>query len=504
MSLSARAHSYLVAAALLGAVACKSDPPSSAKDEKAAEAKDEACARDAAALGWLASVAESPKALEGAGGGWVPFYRRDYREAIEKLSAAGDEDVAAQTGVSRAHVRLGVLHTRLARLVARGQVDYFAAREALGDGAKDLRKDDYFHGVAKVLAGDPEAGAAMLGEIASGGRPAPAVYRALARAWTAKCEDGPRGKSAFSQIAFLAKCAAAGKLTCPDEVGAPPYQDPWKTRAAVYHAALCADPFEVDEARLTEMASTPVDSETVKGSGDIDAEIEYFDPVALWALGQLHLRRAEKRADVADSPTRLVAAWAAALRGDDAAVEALFADLNGKELVGQAFLMADVPTGEAMMARVKAAPEPPADPEAALAKMRAEEAKHEALVACVASDAGKKVVAELGLTAGFARSALRRDVVPMLADEKTCEPALRLLRATQDIKNLEATSYVNEPAFLVSLAEAALCMRRSAEAIGTLKTVKEAYPEAEAALAVAQGLSVVRLMGGTGGTQKVQ
>jgi hypothetical protein len=140
----------------------------------------------------------------------------------------------------------------------------------------------------------------------------------------------------------------------------------------------------------------------------------------------------------------------------------------------------------------------------ALAQMRTTEAADVAGAQCVASPEGKKVVAGLGLAPSFARATLRRSAAQLLNKQETCEGALRLLRASQDIKNLESVSYLNEPSFLVSLAEAALCMGRSAEAIGTLRTVKQLYPEAGAALSVAQGLSVVRLMGGTGGTQKIQ
>ena len=102
------------------------------------------------------------------------------------------------------------------------------------------------------------------------------------------------------------------------------------------------------------------------------------------------------------------------------------------------------------------------------------------------------------------RTSARRAAWPWLDDKKTCGDALRVLRATQDIKNLESVTFANEPGFLVGLAEAALCMGRSSEAIGALRTVRELYPEAEGTLAAAQGLTVVRLMGGTGGTQKIQ
>lgn len=510
MNLAGRRQGYYWGAALLCLAACKreggTEAPAAAVADTAV-AKADAC-KDAPALGWLEGVAKEPKSLEGAGGGWVAFYQRDYRGAAAKFAAASP-DPLARAGEARAHLHLGQLYLSLARLTAKSQVAYFEARQALGAQVAPLSKGEYFRGVSSLLAGHEEDAQTVLSEVASAKRKAPAAYRGMARSLAGPCNPSFKAHSAWDQVANLVRCRQDLPV-CPAKVGAAPAQDPWKTRIALYHAALCADPDTVDEARLTHVAQSPADTEVLQGKGGVSATMDYYDPLALWALAQVHLRKAEEVAAGDSGAQRLVRAWAAALRGNKAGAQAALQGLDAATVNGadpEFLLLSEVRSASQLKARVQAllgAPEaaPAADP--AIAQMRLAEAADVAAVACVGGAPGQKVVGELGLARGFARSTLRESVLSMLDQEQTCEGALRSLRATQDIKNLESVSYVNEPRFLVKLAEAALCMRRSSEAIGTLRTVKDAYPEAEAALATAQGLSVVRLMGGTGGTQKIQ
>lgn len=479
--------------------------PSSADTSKATTA-DTACS-EVPNLGWLSGVAKDPKVLEGAGGGWVALYQRDYRGAAEKFASASSEPLATY-GEARAHLRLGQLYLRLARVVARSQAAYFEARDALGAEATPLKKGAYFLGLSQLVGGQVEAGQQTLAKVLNGQMKAPGAYKVMARAVPKACTAKLKASNAWNQVANLIVCQD-DLPACPAKVGAAPAQDPWKTRVALYHAALCADPDTVDEQRLTQMASSPADTEELKGKGSVKATLDYYDPAALWALGQVHLRKTEALASDKTPAARLLRAWAAALRGNKAGATEAMQGLDAAALKGvdSSFLMlSDHRDASALAEEVRARLAGSAAKQAdlTLAQMRKQEAADVAGAQCGASADGKKVVQELGLAPGFARAALRRASMPLLNDQKTCEGALRALRATQDIKNLESVSYVNEPAFLVGLAEAALCMRRSAEAIGTLRTVKDAYPEAEAALAAASGLSVVRLMGGTGGTQKIQ
>jgi len=506
--LSRRAHAFVLGAGLAAVCACTSKEgtaPSGADTSKATTA--EKTCTDVPNLGWLQAVAKDPKGLEGAGGGWVALYQRDYRGAADKFAGASDAPLA-KYGEARAHLRLGQLYLRLARVVARSQAAYFEAREALGPEATPLKKGAFFLGLSQLVGGDTAAGQETLAKVLNGQLKAPGTYKVMARAVPKTCTAKLKASNAWNQVANLVVCQ--GDLpACPATVGAAPAQDPWKTRVALYHAALCGDPDTVDEQRLTQMASSPADTEELKGKGSVKATLDYYDPTALWALGQVHLRKAEALASADTPAAHLLRAWAAATRGNKAGATEAMQGLDEAALkaVDASFLMlSDHRDASTLAQHVRAllAGSPAKQDTLTLAQMRQQEAADVAGAECTASADGKKVVQELGLAPGFARSALRRASMPLLNDQKTCEGALRALRATQDIKNLESVSYVNEPAFLVGLAEAALCMRRSAEAIGTLRTVKDAYPEAEAALAAASGLSVVRLMGGTGGTQKIQ
>ncbi len=494
---------YVWGAALLCLSACKSegDAPSTASTDAPATA--EACA-GAPELGWLKSVAQKPADLEGAGGGWISFYQRNYRDAADKFGSVAD-DPQAHAGEVRSHIRLGQLYLRLARLVAKTQRDYFTARDALGDEATPLKKAAYYRGVSTLLAGDKAAGLAIFADIAAGKRRAPANYKKMAKAWPSECQSAPKAGPAWKQVANLVICANS-LPACPDKVGAAPAKDPWKTRVALYHAALCADPDTVDEARLTQMAGSPADDEALQGKGGISATLDYYDPIALWALGQTHLRKAEKLAAKDVASDRLLKAWAAVARGNVDGAKSALASFDAAKVKNSNFLiLSEFQDATKLASWIQSTVDNKADaPPSTLAQMRTAEAADIAGAQCVASPEGKKVVAELGLAPVFARGTLRRSATRLLDEPATCDGALRLLRASQDIKNLESVSYVNEPSFLVGLAEAALCMGRSAEAIGTLRTVKQLYPEAEAALSAAQGLSVVRLMGGTGGTQKIQ
>ncbi|MCA9552573.1 MAG: hypothetical protein KC933_21245, partial [Myxococcales bacterium] len=325
---------------------------------------------------------------------------------------------------------------------------------------------------------------------------------ALAKALTGGC-PAPTSGSAWTQFAGMARCAAEGPSACGD-AGSAGGGGAFDARAALYHAALCHEPGKVDEARLTELAGEAAATETLKGGKDLDVEVEYFDPLALWALGHLHLRTAIELATGDDPAHRAVRGWAARLRGDEASAQASLQGLDGAK--GAELLLAEVkdPAGLVAFVGQLGAPVTKLDVDAQVAAINAEEAALAKAVPCTGSAAGQKVVEELSLVSPFARAAARVQGAKMAASTETCDDALRLLRSTQDIKNLEAVSYVNEPAFMVSLAEAALCMRRSAEAMGILRAVRQAYPEAEGLLSAAQGLSVVRLMGGTGGTQKIQ
>ena len=487
-----------LAVAAGGPTGCKRDPAPTG--EGAAPVQADVCA-GAAELGWVARVAEDPKRLEGHDGAWVAFYKRDYRKAAAALGAAKD-DPAAALGAARAHLRLGALHLALARALAHAQVDYFEARRALGADAKPLTLAAYFEGVALLVSGRAEAAQARLTEVASGEARVPAPYPALAKALTGAC-PGPSTGAAWAQVAGMARCAATGPTPCGDAAAAGG-GGAYDARAALYHAALCSPDEEVDEPRLTELASQAAATETIKGGADLDVQVEYFDPLALWALGHLHLRTAAALAAGEGPARRALQAWVATLRGDAAAAQAALqpADAAG----GEDLLLAEVRDLAELRAHLATlgAPKVAFDVAGVVAAMKTKEAELAKAAACVGTPAGQKVVKALSLVEPLARLGVRAEAAKHAAHSETCDAALRALRATQDIKNLESVSYVNDPAFMVSLAEAALCMRRSAEAMGVLGALRHGYPEAEGLLSAARGLSVVRLMGGTGGTQKIQ
>lgn len=484
---------------LAAAPGCKPDAPATAETPAPAAAPD-ACA-GAPDLGWVAKVAEDPKALEGHGGAWVAFYKREYRKAAAAFEAV-EGDPAAALGAARAHLRLGALHLAMARALAHAQVDYFAARRALGAEAKPLTLAPYFEGVALLMHGDAEAAQALLTEVGSGKHHLPGPWPTLAKALVGGC-PGPTSGTAWAQVAGMARCAGVGPAPCGEAAAAGGAGD-YDARAALYHGALCTDPAKVDEARLTELAGQAAATETLKGGKDLDVEVEYFDPLALWALGRLHLRLARGLAAGDGATPRMLRAWIARLEGDAAGAQDALQVKD--EAAGAELLLAEAKdlAGLKVHLATLGVPAIDVDVDTTLSGMKAKEAELSKAATCVGTPAGQKVVKELSLVEPLARQGVRDEASKHATRTETCEAALRLLRSTQDIKNLEAVSYVNEPAFMVSLAEAALCMRRSAEAMGVLRAVRQAYPEAEGLVSAAQGLSVVRLMGGTGGTQKIQ
>ena len=213
------------------------------------------------------------------------------------------------------------------------------------------------------------------------------------------------------------------------------------------------------------LAERPAATETLEAPGhEIRAEVKLYDPVALWVLARVH--------------------------------SALAMDRHPPPASGfAAYALADVPNGKDAVV-----PEAPSEARAMAANFR-----ERVTVAkrCNPASVGAQLTDELGLANSLADGVLRRTAARLLADGQ-CDVALGLLRETLDVQASDRVSYRNEPGFLVQVATAAVCSRRTSEAIGALRAVRREYPEAQGALTAVEQLAVSRLMGGVSGLQKRQ
>ena len=439
--LSACAVAYAI---IILATGCR---PSSGLQDGAAAKCDEP---PADWLSWLIRSADGAERFERASAGWVAMYRRDYRGAIagfeEALEQAGNR--VDREGLARAHQALGQLHRRLARLHARAQLDYLQARRAAKStplvGAEPLA----FIAAALVGVDPPGWAKDAFSEKADCSGPA---ERADAVVWQ--------------------RLACITPPPCPRQVRSSRSPRPWGPRFDAYAAALCGSS---RRRVVVELAEEPVLKQRLSMGGDVDVstEVRLFDPLATWVSSVVHFSKADSLY-VKPPPDDWLAHTLSATPRRGA---------NGHS----------APTS--IDAAQKAA---------TVRRRAADAALH-----CAGDGAGAKLVERLGLATSLADGVLRRTAARLLVEsprrDRACSDALELLRGSLDLAAVDRVTYRNEPAFLVTLADAATCLRRTSEAIGALRAVRRVYPEAVGALTAVEQLAVSRLMGGVGGLQKSQ
>lgn len=473
-----------------GLQGCHSDPP--VADSAAAVS---ASPRD----GWVEWLATDASALATVQkhAGWRSFYNRRYREAAAAFSAGtspGD-----RVGLARSHIALSRLAVELARLLARARGQYFDERARLGTGVPSLPRGAYHRAVAMLFEKAPGAGAALAEVQGSAGEAS--AHTRLARDLAVPCGQVPPGGDAWAVVAGSLRCAIEGSSTpdCPKgEVGRPVGLDEaWSHRVMLYYGAVCGDPAAVDESALLSAASAPVDedvtAETKAGGVDIRATVEHHDLVALWALARFHARRAES----------ILGGGSAMERGLLASIDRLAAGRVpsgggapiGEEPVLEYLLFSAWRDAAALDDRPGAGA--PAEPEQTL-ETAARETKSliQRLEGSPNAEA-RRAVKDLGLESAHG-DAMIRAAASQAMMRGDCGVALRLLRATSDAKAQE-TTYRNEPRFRAELAASAVCMGRTTEALGELRSLKMSYAEAAGPLSVVGALAVLRSMGGNGG-----
>ena len=451
--------------------------------------------------GWLFDVAAHPapeKMLGPPEGGWALLYQRKYVDAIHAFRRAPEPTAAL--AAQRTEVLLGRLYRRLGRFTASSLVRYFKERDALGSDASALKHRPFFEHVSHAVLGQlPERA----------GRVPRGPYRRMVRAWPKRCPDTwPAKLNVFQAVAHRLACGPNLGARCPD-VRVPTRPMGYGHRVVAYYRALCGRPSTAEIAALRRLAATPETTEeivrTVQGE-PVRATFAYYDPVALFVLADVYLRRAQESATATGRAARLVSAWAARERHDHAAARALLAQLPAARDRASDFFLSEWRNARALETSLssRATTETSngtADAAGLVDAFRAARAKYTGAAACGPSEAGRQVATELQLARGLAAAEVRR-ALPELSDEPSCQQALPVLRATADRGTPDRPSWLNEPGFLVRLAEAAQCMGRSSEAIGALNAIETEYPEARAALAAAESLAVVRVMGGSVGTQR--
>lgn len=430
----------VVSLACLGAIA------GCTQKSTAPTAEDSACADPPADwVAWIIRTPEGRKQVSEASDGWVALYRRRYAEALATFQ--GVDDAAA--GQARAHAALAELYMRLSRLHARAVLAYLEARRAAR--ARPLKARSELAVVAAAVATEPPEWVPVR-------RPTADLPARVA------C---PRTASAAGAV-LKQRLTCDDPPACPAELRPPRAKTAWNARITAYAEAIC-NPGRAEIDRLRTLASTPAVTETVTMPGEVvsRAVVELYDPLALWTLGYVHQRRAETLGASLDEP------------------------------------MAYAFSGRSFEGPTKTVPLMPPNAEAARAAAAAHRETLEAARRCASDPAGARLVDELGVGTSLADGVLRRTAGALL-DAGQCDSALGLLRSTIDPAAADRVTYRNEPGFLVRLAEAAVCMRRSSEAIGALRAVRRIYPEAKGVLTAVEQLAVARLMGGVGGLHKRQ
>ncbi len=419
---------------------------------------------------WLSALLrdpEGPDRLNNVSEGWLKLYRRDYRAAIRAFEGASTADDEATDGASvglydaigrrRSHGALALVDRRLARLHASTMLAYLEARHR-AQAAPLASEADLATVSALVMSVEPPPWL-----IAPGG----AKLSASLRGPPVVC--GSPGKTPREVVWQQLKCPEPP--ACPARLSPTKGAGPWGPRLDAYAGALC-DFDRVELEVLERLAADPAIVETISVPGEVvdSVKVSLFDPLATWTLAEVHRRRALAVAATSTS-TPDVSAW-------------------------MAHVFSDAPHAGA----------PPAAPDVESALAQAAEARRAAAEAkaCAASDEAARLVEELGLTTSLSDGILRRTAEPWIEDAQRCGDALALLRQSADPAVTDRVTYRNEPAFLVQLASAAVCMRRLPEAIGALRAVRRSYPEAQGALTAVEQLAVARLMGGVGGLQKRQ
>ena len=415
-------------------------------------------------LTWLMRSADGAQRFEAASPGWIALYRRDYVGALAAFKTKADDPIA-RAGRTRAHRALARLHDRLADLHANALIQYLDARRA--SGAKSFRAGPRLAAVAAAVGSvEPprwaQAGNKVFGQAPSCDRPAGTAAELV---WQhLKCERSPSCPRLLAKRIGGRSKADKGRARNGNHNGNHNGTKSWSGRLKIYANALCK-PDAVDDRTLSTLAVQPAVRERLSIPGEVvdSTTVVFFDPLALWVSARVHEARAR-----AASPDGLPADW-------------------------MAHVLSEAPDGQSRPAI--------ADMAAARAAADRWQAKVAAARRCAADGAGVKLADELGVTTSLADGVLRRTAAHLVA-KKNCGDALALLRQTLDLNAADKMSYRNEPGFLVQLASAAVCMRRMSEAIGALRAVRRAYPEAKGALTVVERLAVSRLMGGVGGLQK--
>lgn len=414
-------------------------------------------------LGWVGWFGKAPKEAQAAAAheGFQALYRRRYREAIQAFATGADKP-HEQLALARAHFRLGLLNRALARLLSEVYLRYFDSREKLGAQVVQLKKSRVYRARAlRVLGRAKEA--AKLG-------PDPARP-----AWLlGPCEKAPK---------VLSGAAAKNE------------------DLVLWHAALCAPVGQVDVQSLREATQAPADEEEIKASESLSTTFEYYDPIANRMLATYHLRSAQAVLEALDSNTVPLAPLLAAhvQRARGATIEAPAPALEGRPptetLAGLIFSpWANVRgLAESLQPNLN-------KPDEQLQEMRTALGRSRKALSSMSKE-GQQIITELGLLSAPFDGRLRA-LGRGLLEKGQCPKALEVLRSSAGAQT--KISFRNEPSFLVEFAAAAVCMRRSAEAIGALRAVRAAYPEAAGALAATRSLVVSRVMGGTSSAQETQ
>lgn len=439
-----------------------------------------------AGLGWMGWLIQDPgavKRLNELPDAWVSLYRGDLREALK------GEGVVRR----RAAEELSVTYRALGRLLAEAQRQLITRRRGLG--SKPLPHGALTLGAsAQALGGDAKA---ALAEAARDPK-----QRAWVAAWRAGCAD-PRAPYAFQRFA----CVRAGQpAPACGRPRANKLPTPLKARAAAYRAALCAPPAQrlaaIQAARA--LAGAPIFTDTLHmasaGQGEeIHATVKLFDPLAFWVLAEAYAELASATPTPKAAPTQPLAAAPSGAKAPGTTTPGA-TSAPGATTPGAAA----APGGATgawpadQLFSVAATP-PPAGADVVQA-LRALEAKLKVALGCASPEA-RALIQELKLDSSLPKALLRGAALKQL-QAGACDAALQLYQRSHDVD--AGLSPHNRPVFLARLARAATACNRSSEAIGALRALREAFPEAKASLEAVRMLAVVRTMGGPGGDQKSQ
>ncbi len=207
------------------------------------------------------------------------------------------------------------------------------------------------------------------------------------------------------------------------------------------------------------------------------AELTLFDPLRWWALGAGLRLRAARLASGPDPASLAVRAAACRGRTDGPCAERSTDDDTPEDRWWAALLGGPAPTLGGSLAGAEAA-----------------EASRVALAAALGGPNGRMGRAA-GLPDVIADGALRAAARANLAEPgRDCAEALEWLRRSRDLRTPDTIGRRNRPGLFASVARAALCAGRDAEATGAARTVAAAYPEAQPASAVVGRVAVARIM----------